>query len=42
MFDLVNRDSMKISPVTVFYMRNLFDAFNSGLIFTSIYASNCC
>jgi len=38
MFDLVNRDSMKISPVTVFYMRNLFDAFNSGLIFTSIYA----
>ncbi len=31
---------MKISPITVFYIRNLFDAFNSGLIFTSIYAFN--
>ena len=29
---------MKLSPVTVFYVRNLFDAFSSGLIFTSIYA----
>ncbi|MDQ3248596.1 MAG: hypothetical protein M3Q45_05240, partial [Chloroflexota bacterium] len=29
---------MQPSAITVFYIRNLFDAFNSGLIFTSLYA----
>ena len=27
----------KLSPITVYYIRNGFDAFNSGLIFTALY-----